>query len=61
VLQAPLFDGVSFDSLPFEQDGSAASEVDVGGREVTQALVIAVVIVAPDVGLGVARQEVILQ
>jgi len=34
VLQASMFDGLSFDLLPFDQDGLAAPEVDVGGGEI---------------------------
>ena len=30
MLQSSLFDGVSFDPFTLEQDGLAASEVDVG-------------------------------
>ena len=33
MLQAPMFDGLAFDLLPFDQDGLAAPEVDVGGGE----------------------------
>ena len=36
-----LVDGVSFDPFPFEQDGLAAPEVDVGRRQVAEALVVA--------------------
>ena len=39
--QAPLFDGLSLDPFSLQQDGLAASEVDVGGREIVEALVIA--------------------
>jgi hypothetical protein len=44
VLQAPVFDGVAFDLLPFDQDGLAAPEVDVGGGEIAQALVVAAMV-----------------
>ena len=50
-MQAPVFDGLSFDLLPFDQDGLTASEVDVGGGEVAQALVIAPMIVVGDEGV----------
>ena len=43
--QAAFFDCVSFDPFSVEQDGLAASEVNVGGREIIQALMIALVIV----------------
>ena len=45
MLQTPVLDGLSFDPFPFEQDGLAAPEVDIGGREVIQALVVAPVVV----------------
>ena len=48
MLQSSVFDGLSFDPFALKQDGLAASEVDVGGREVLQALVIAAVIVVLD-------------
>ena len=41
MLQTPVLDGLSFDPFPFQQDGLAAPEVDIGGREVIQALVVA--------------------
>ena len=37
MLQAPVLDSLSFDPFPFQQDGLAAPEVDIGGREVIQA------------------------
>ena len=65
MLQAPLFDGLSLDPFSLQQNGLAASEVDVGGREIVEALVIARVVVALDEGLDlgfeIAWQEVILQ
>ena len=51
MLQAPMFDRLSFDPFPFDQNGLAAPEVDVGGREVAQALVVTAVIVVLDEGL----------
>lgn len=51
VVQAPVFGGLSFDPFSFQQDGLVASEVDVGGCEIAQALVIALVIVVRDEGL----------
>ena len=65
VLRAPLLDGPSFDPFSFQQDGLPSPEVDIGGREVAQALVITAVIVVLDEGLDlsleVARQVVVLQ
>ena len=64
VLQAAIVDGLSFDPFPFDEDGVAASEVDVGGSEVVEALVIAPMVVAIDEGrdlaFEIARQEVVL-
>ena len=45
MLQAAVLDGVAFDHFSFHQDGLPASEVDIGRREVFQALVIALVVV----------------
>jgi hypothetical protein len=45
VLQSSLFDGLALDPFAFEENGAAASEVDVGGGEVLQALVVALVVV----------------
>ena len=50
MLQALVLDGLSFDPFPFQQDGLAAPEVDIGGREVIQALVVAPVVVVLDEG-----------
>ena len=56
MLQAPVFDGLSFDPFSCLQDGLTASEVDVGRREISQALVVAVVIVVLDEGLDLVFQ-----
>ena len=65
VLQTTVGDGLSFDSFSFCQDGGAAPEVDVGRGEVADALVVAAVVVVVDerrdLGLEIARQEVIFQ
>ena len=50
VVQASVLDGLSFDPFSFQQDGLAASEVDVGRRKVADALVVAKVIVVGDEG-----------
>ena len=47
MLQAPEFDGLSLDPFSLQQDGWAASEVDVSRCEIAEALVI-----APMVWLG---------
>ena len=65
MLQAALFDGVAFDPFSLQQDGLAAPEVDVGRREIVEALVIAAMIVVLDegcdLGLEIAREEVVFQ
>ncbi len=48
MVQAALFDGVLFDPFTFERDDLAASEVDVGGREIVEALVVSAMIVMLD-------------
>ena len=50
-LQAPVLVGVSFSSFSLQQDGLAAFNIDVGGGEVVQALVVAPVIAMLDEGL----------
>ena len=48
MLQSPLFDGVLFDPFACKKDGLAASEVDVGRRQILQALMVTLVIVVID-------------
>ena len=57
MLQAPLFDGLSLDPFSLQQDGLAAPEVDVGGREIVETLMIAHVVVALDEGLDLASRS----
>ncbi len=45
MLQAALSDCQFLDLFPFSDDGLAAPEVDVGGCDVVQALVVALVVV----------------
>jgi hypothetical protein len=54
VLQAPLVDGFSFDPFSFQQDCLTPPEIDIGGREVAQALVVTTVIVLLDKGLDLS-------
>ena len=65
MLQALVLDGLSFDPFPFQQDGLAAPEVDIGGREVIQALVVAPVVVVldegADLGLEITGQIIVLE
>ncbi len=65
MLQASILDGETFDPLSFTQDFRRASEVDVGRREIAQALVIAAMIVmldeGGDPGFKVVRKIVVLE
>ena len=65
VLQAPMFDGLSFDPFSLLDDGCGAAEVGVGGRHIVQALVVALVVVVLDEGLDllleIAGQEVVFK
>ena len=51
VQQAAIGDCLSFDPFSFDQNGLASSEVDVGWRQITDAFVIAQVIVVNDESL----------
>jgi hypothetical protein len=55
---------LSFDPFPFDQNGLAPPELDVGGRQVGDALVISQVIVVSDEGLDlgfeIAWQVIVL-
>ena len=48
VLQAAIFDGLSFDPFALFEDGLGSPEVGIGGRHIVQALVIALVVVVFD-------------
>ena len=65
MLQAPVLDGLSFYPFPFQQDGLAAPEVDIRGREVIQALVVTPVAVVMDegveLGFEITGQIIVLQ
>jgi hypothetical protein len=65
MLQAAILDCDAFDPLSFAQDFGGASVVDVGRREIIQALVIAAMIVVLDEGgdlrLQIARQVIFLE
>jgi hypothetical protein len=65
VLHSSVFDGLSFDPFALKQDGLAAPEVDVGRRQVLQALMVAVMIIvideAVDVRFEVTGQVVVLK
>ena len=63
--QAPLNHGFSLDLLSLFQDLLIAPEVDIGGRQVSDALVVTPVVVMIDEGgnlpFQVARQEVMFE
>jgi hypothetical protein len=63
--QAAVSDGQLFDRFPFREDGLASPEVDVGGGQIAQALVMTVMVVVLDEGgdggLKLAREEVVLE
>ena len=63
--QAAVLDGLSFDPFPLHEDCLAAPEVDVGRRQVADALVVTKVIIVGDegidLGLEVAGQVVVFQ
>ena len=65
MLQASQFHGPLLDPFSLQQDGLAAPEVDVGGCEIVEALVIAAMIISLDEGsdlrFEIAWQEVVLQ
>ena len=48
VLQASGLKCGSLEPFPFQQDGQATTEVDVGGRQGVQALVVTVTVVVAD-------------
>ena len=51
MLQAAILDCSSFDPFSLQQNGLSSAEVDVGRREIVQALVIAAMIVVIDEGV----------
>jgi hypothetical protein len=65
MLQAPLFDRLSLDPFSLRQNGMAAPEVDVGGGEIVEALVIAPMVVMLDEGrdlcFEITRQELVFE
>ena len=65
MLQAPIFDSLSFDPFTLLDDGLCPAKVGIGRRHVIQALVIALVVVMLDerfdLLLKVAGQEVVFQ
>jgi hypothetical protein len=59
VQQAAVMDCLSFDPFSFQQDCLTASEVNIGGRKIAQALMVAMVIIVidelVDAGFEIAR------
>jgi len=53
-MQASRFERLSFDPFPLFQNGLVAAEVDVGGCDVAQAFVVAVVVVVIDEGFDLS-------
>lgn len=46
--QAAILDGLRFDASPVGQDGFTATEVDVGGGEVTEAFMVPALVAVTD-------------
>lgn len=65
MLQASLLDGLALDPFAFGEDGRATAEVDIGGCQVAEALVIAGLVVMLDEGCDlpfeILRQVVIIE
>ena len=65
VHQASVLNGLSFDPFSFQQNGVAASEVDIGRCQIADGLVVTLVVVVIDEGvdlsLEIAGQIVILE
>ena len=65
MLQAAAGDGLAFDPFAFEEDALGPSKIDVGGREIVEALVISGVIISldesGDLPFEISRQIVMLQ
>lgn len=47
-MQAPMFDGFLFDPFALFNDGLCPGELRVGGRDVVEALVVALMVVVLD-------------
>ena len=56
VVQASVFDGLSFDPFSFQEDGLASAEVDVGWCQIADGLVVTLVVVVIDEGLDLSLQ-----
>jgi hypothetical protein len=64
-MQAPRFERLSFEPFSLFQNGFVTPEVDIGGCDVVQALVVTLMIAMIDEGLNlgfeVTRQDVVFQ
>ena len=58
MLQAALSDRLFLDLFPFSENGFIAAKVDVGGCDVVQALVVALVIVVVDEGFNLSFEVI---
>ena len=58
MLQATLSDRLFLDLFPFSENGFIAAKVDVGGCDVVQALVVALVIVVVDEGFNLSFEVI---
>ena len=56
VMQAPMFDGFSFDPFALFDDGLSPAEVGISGRDVVEALVVALMVVVLDERLDLCFQ-----
>ena len=65
MMQAPGFDGLSFDPFSLFQDGLTTTEVNIGRGQIVDTLVIALVVVMIhegfNAGFKVTREEVVFQ
>ena len=65
VLQAPTFDGLSFNPFSLFDDGFCATEICIGGRHIIQALMITLAIAmfddGLDLGLKVTGQKLVFR
>ncbi len=65
MLQAALADSQFLDLFPFSDDGFVAPEVDVGGCDVVQTLMVSIVVVVidegPDLAFEITGQVVVFQ
>jgi hypothetical protein len=65
MVKTSILNGLSFDPFSFKQDGLASSKVDIGGSEISNALVVSQMIMVSDevadLGFEIARKIVVLK